>query len=191
MTAAELRSHQGPALTTGAVVAGGAVLLVIRPLLAADGRPVATLIELFVVLLVVGCSWPLDVDAPQSRTAPVTIVAALALGLVAFGLGRILGGGHPPAQLTGRVIALNSLAAVAEEAFFRRLTFGLLASGGTAVAVGGSGLLFAVVHVTVYGWWVLPIDLAAGLVLGWQRLATGGWWVPALTHVVANVLVVI
>lgn len=51
-------------------------------------------------------------------------------------------------------------------------------------------MLFAVVHVTVYGAWVLPLDLAAGLVLSWQRWATGSWGVPAVTHVVANLLVV-
>jgi membrane protease YdiL (CAAX protease family) len=38
---------------------------------------------------------------------------------------------------------------------------------------------------------VLPLDLAAGLLLGWQRQATGSWAVPAATHVVANLLVVL
>jgi membrane protease YdiL (CAAX protease family) len=55
----------------------------------------------------------------------------------------------------------------------------------------GSAALFAIAHVTVYGWWVLPLDLAAGLVLAWQRWASGSWAVPAVTHVVANLLVVI
>jgi hypothetical protein len=39
--------------------------------------------------------------------------------------------------------------------------------------------------------WALPIDLAAGAVLGWQRWATGSWAVPAVTHVVANLLMVV
>jgi hypothetical protein len=47
------------------------------------------------------------------------------------------------------------------------------------------------VHVTVYGAWVLPIDVAAGLLFGWQRWATNSWSVPAATHVLANVLVVV
>ena len=55
----------------------------------------------------------------------------------------------------------------------------------------GSALLFALVHVTVYGWWVLPIDLAAGLVLSWQRWATVSWTVPPVTHLLANLLVVL
>ena len=90
-----------------------------------------------------------------------------------------------------RLVALSTLAAVAEEAFFRRLVYDALLPGGAAVAVVGSAVLFAVVHVTVYGAWVLPLDIAAGLVFGWQRWATGSWGASAITHVVANVLVVI
>jgi hypothetical protein len=46
-------------------------------------------------------------------------------------------------------------------------------------------------HVTVYGWWVLPIDLGASLILSWQRWSSGTWTVPAATHVIANLLVVL
>jgi membrane protease YdiL (CAAX protease family) len=80
---------------------------------------------------------------------------------------------------------------VAEEAFFRRLVYGALLRSGPAAALVGSSVLFAAVHVTVYGAWVLPLDLAAGLLLGWQRRATGSWAVPAVAHVVANLLVVL
>jgi membrane protease YdiL (CAAX protease family) len=125
--------------------------------------------------------------------SPGSLVQAalvVALGIGAFAAGRLLGG-HSPSPATVRLVALNSLAAVAEEAFFRRLAYRALLPGGAAVAVAGSASLFALVHVTVYGFWVLPIDLAAGLVLSWQRWATGSWAAPALTHVLANVLVVI
>jgi hypothetical protein len=33
--------------------------------------------------------------------------------------------------------------------------------------------------------------VVAGLVLGWQRWAAGTWTVPAVTHVLANLMVVI
>ena len=192
MTAAlESRPQGVPSVAAVAIVAGGAALLVARPLLAFDGHPTPTLITLFLGLLVVGSRWPLTRSTTAAGAGTVSVLVAVALGVTAFGLGRLLGGGHSPAPVTARVLALNSLAAVAEEAFFRRFTFAVLAPGGAAAAVGGSALLFAVVHVTVYGWWVLPIDLAAGLLLGWQRLATGRWWVPAMTHIAANVLVVI
>ena len=80
---------------------------------------------------------------------------------------------------------------MAEEAFFRRLVYGALLAAGPVAAVVGSAVLFAAVHVTVYGVWVLPLDLAAGLLFGWQRQATGSWTVPAVTHAAANLLVVL
>ena len=92
---------------------------------------------------------------------------------------------------TGFVIGMNTLAAVAEEAFFRRLVYGALSAAGPGAALVGSSVLFAAVLATVYGLWVLPLDLAAGLLLGWQRQATGSWAVPAVTHAVANLLVVL
>ena len=55
----------------------------------------------------------------------------------------------------------------------------------------GTAVLFALVHVATYGLWVLPVDLAAGALLGWQRHVTGSWTVPAYTHVIANVLVLL
>ena len=59
------------------------------------------------------------------------------------------------------------------------------------MAIVGSTVLFAAVHVSIYGIWVLPLDLAAGLLLGWQRATTGSWAAPAITHVIANLLVVL
>jgi membrane protease YdiL (CAAX protease family) len=78
---------------------------------------------------------------------------------------------------------------MAEEVFFRRFVYAVLRPGGAALAVGGSSVLFAAALVTVYGWWVLPLDLAAGLILSWQRWASGTWSIPAVTHVAANLLI--
>ena len=172
-----------------AVVAAGCCLLLVRPpLLRSSNNPSATLVAIFAALLVVGLAWPL---ARERHTALPASAAVLALGVAAFLAGRLIGGGTAPASPTTKIIALNTLAAVAEEAFFRRLIYGTLIASGPAIAITGSALLFALVHLTVYGAWVLPIDFAAGLLLGWQRWASGSWRVPAITHVVANILVVV
>jgi len=183
------------------VTMAGCAALTARPLLlAAGGHPVAVLAGLFAVLLAVSVAWPAAAAGamPPSAagTAPPTsaVVPAagvLALGVAAFALGRLLSSGAARPVAMGLALALNTLAAVAEEAFFRRLVYGTLLRGGAPAAVVGSAVAFAAVHVTVYGPWVLPLDLAAGLVLGWQRWASGSWRVPALTHVVANLLVVL
>jgi membrane protease YdiL (CAAX protease family) len=170
------------------VVAAGCALLVGRPLLRQLPHPALVLLALFVALLAAGAGWPARTG---TRAAASRAGAVLAVGLAAFLVGRLVGGGHPPFPAAGHLIAFNSLAAVAEEAFFRRLAYAALLPGGPGLAVAGSATLFALVHVTVYGAWVLPIDLAAGLLFAWQRWATGSWLVPAATHAVANLLVVL
>lgn len=203
----------GPAAIAAATGAG---LLLARPLLVAGvDRPTPVLVAVFVVVGVIGTWWPLrrlaaaarSGDADPARGSPgavasiaggsarpaglrVTAWVTLA-GMAAFVLGRALSGGTPAAPALLGYVVLNSLAAVAEEALFRRLVYGTLAPFGAAVAVVGSALAFAAVHVTVWGAWVLPLDLAAGLVLSWQRWASGRWSVPAATHVFANVVAVL
>ena len=176
-----------PTLAAGAL-AGGCFLLVLRQHLAEQtaSSPVA-LVAVFVAIGVIGVAWPVGTEG----SGAIAGAAVLALGLAAFALGHLIGGGHPPAPFGTRALALNSLGAVAEEAYFRRFAYGVLAEWGPAGAVVGSAILFAAVHLTIYGAWVLPLDLAAGLVLGWQRWASGRWSVPAITHVVANALVMV
>jgi membrane protease YdiL (CAAX protease family) len=169
---------------------------VARPLLGGT----KALMVLFVALLLVGGVWPLATDvraggkpeeAGEAKAPPPVMLLVLLAGIAAFAVGRLLGGGRPPVPATPTYVAAITLAAVAEEAFFRRFVYAVLRPGGAAWAVAGSTALFAIAHVTVYGWWVLPLDLAAGLILGWQRWATGSWTVPAATHAAANLLIVL
>jgi membrane protease YdiL (CAAX protease family) len=168
------------------VVAIGVAALLARPaLVRATDPPVGLMVGVFAAMLAIGAMWPMAAPAARGGTGLVVVTAA---GASAFALGRLTGDWHGPSALVGRLVVLNGLAAVAEEAFFRRLVYGLLEQRGPFVAVVGSAALFAVVHVTVYGFWVLPLDLAAGLVLSWQRWSSGSWAPPAITHVIANVL---
>lgn len=176
------------------VAAGGCAALTARPLLLdiVGGRPATVVTVLFLSLLTVSLLWPAAIAGADTTTSFRAALPVLAIGIGAFAVGRaLLAGSPPPAPATAFVIALNTLAAVAEEAFFRRLVYGALLAAGPVAAVTGSAVLFAAVHVTVYGFWVLPLDLAAGLLFGWQRHATGSWVVPAVTHAAANVLVVL
>jgi membrane protease YdiL (CAAX protease family) len=173
----------------------GVVALLARPWFLPAGVAVAWRVAFFFALGATGLAWrPSRSASPRaSETAPSGTrngtVGVLAVGVVAFALGRAVV--EVPVRSSGLALAvgLNALAAVAEEAFFRRYLYGLVeARHGAVVAVAVTAGAFAVVHVTVWGWWVLPLDLAAGLVLSWQRAATGRWSVPAATHVLANTL---
>ena len=172
------------------VLAGTAALLA-RPWVG-DLVPDATaaLVVLFLALGAAGAWWPLA--GPAARPAPAaTALIVTVVGVAAFAAGRLLAGGRAAAPALAVYLVLNTLAAVAEEAFFRRLLYGMLEPHGQAVAVIGSAAAFAVVHITVWGAWALPLDLAAGLLLSWQRAVTGRWSVPAFTHTMANVLAVV
>jgi membrane protease YdiL (CAAX protease family) len=176
------------------VVAAGCAALTARPLLleVVGGRPATVVTLLFLSLLALSLLWPAARAGADTTTSFRAALPVLAIGIGAFAVGRaLLAGSPPPAPATAFVVGLNTLAAVAEEAFFRRLVYGALLAAGPVAAVVGSAVLFAAVHVTVYGFWVLPLDLAAGLLFGWQRQATGSWAVPAVTHAAANVLVVL
>ena len=114
----------------------------------------------------------------------------LVIGLAAVAVARSVAAPAPPLMTTEVSAALSVLAAVAEEALFRGGVFRLLEPRGAAFAAVASALLFALVHVPSYGWPAFPVDLGAGLLFSWQRLATGRWSVPAATHAAANLLAV-
>ena len=176
-------------VASGAVIGLGCCLLLARrSLLRSGGDPVVEAAVLFTLLGVVGALGPV----PVVRRATARVCwSTLAVGVAVFAAGRLIGGGHRPAVPTGTVLLLNSMAAISEELFFRRLVQGVLARRGAVLAAAGSALLFAAVHVPSYGFWVLPLDLGAGALLAWQRAATRRWTIPAATHVIANLLVVI
>ena len=168
------RRSAGPRTSAAAavVVALGCGALAARPaVLSGAERPAAVLVVLFLVLLAVGALFPLPrVDSPLrvSRDVGPTVVAGARCVRVRR---RSSARGRPRARRCSAVpvVLANALAAVAEEAWFRRLCFGLLAPVGTGVVIVGSTVLFVLVHVSIYGFWILPLDLAAGALFGWQR----------------------
>jgi hypothetical protein len=160
------------------IVVGSAALL-LRPV----GVPSALLITVGVG--VIGLLVPLPLAA--RRVSTMRWVGVVAIGTAAFAIARARTVAVP-SSVSLLDIGANAIAAVAEEIFFRRLTFGWLLRWGSGIAVIGSAGAFALVHARAYGLSALPLDLAAGILFGWQRWSSGGWAAPALTHVVANLL---
>lgn len=120
-------------------------------------------------------------------SAASTWVVVTAVGAAAFALVRIAMPA-PAVATTAFALIASVVAAIAEEIVFRRGVYGWLEQWGAALAVVGTAVAFGVVHAPMYGWTVVPLDLAAGLVLGWQRWASRTWTSPAATHALANVL---
>ncbi len=186
MRAAE-GSRLSAAEATLAVIAGIALLLA-RPAVAAAPGGAALVVAILVGLTAMSVAAPI---APSIRLeASLAPLLVLVIGVVAVVATWLLPGARIPLPATGTAALSNSLAAVAEEAFFRRLMYGRLAPAGPVLAVVGSAVFFALIHIPLYGVAVFWVDLGAGLLFGWQRWASGRWDVPAATHVAANLLAV-
>ncbi len=166
------------------VILGCAALLV-RPVGGvATPQRLAVLAAIAVAVAVCGLAFPAGIG----RTDRAGAVVALAAGGAALACAWLVGGPRISPRADGAAVAVSVAAAVAEELLFRRALFGALLRAGPAVALVGSAVVFAAVHVPAYGWAALPVDLGAGLLFGWQRQASGTWAVPALTHAAANVI---
>ncbi len=169
-----------------AVLAGCALLLIRTSF---TGLPATATLFVALYVLLGASSLAVPVGSDGARwLSPFGVGAA---GMTAIVLAAWLVGPGFPVPHGPEVLLLNSLAAVSEELFFRRLVYGGLVRFGPAVAIGGPALLFAALHVPIYGPAVFWVDLGAGLLLSWQRWASGGWGAPAATHVVANLVAVL
>jgi membrane protease YdiL (CAAX protease family) len=79
------------------------------------------------------------------------------------------------------------LVAVAEEALLRGALFTVLSEWrGAWTALIVTSIAFALMHVPMYGWQAVPIDLAVGVFLGGLRVLSGTVTAPAIAHALAD-----
>jgi membrane protease YdiL (CAAX protease family) len=141
-----------------------------------------------VVLLAVAAAagWRPAVPRPNSL-----VVGALG-GLVLIAVARLA---HPflpsvvgmrpePFVVWGLVTALVVLG---EEVLLRGVLFEALDDiGSPLTAVLVTSMAFALMHVPLYGWQVVPLDIGVGIFFGGLRVATGGVAAPVIAHLVAD-----
>jgi len=133
--------------------------------------------------------------APRHLLLGAAIGAALGAAsvglLILLGAYRITGWGSVGAALA--VLGVMCAVAVSEEVAFRGVVLRLLERRwGAPVALGGSALLFGLVHLlnpgaTLLG--ALAIAVEAGLLLGAAYLATGALWMPIGVHLGWNTMI--
>ena len=123
---------------------------------------------------------------------PTPLAAGLAAGLILAALPLLVRWpGLPlalrPAAPFWQWAAATTLVATAEELLLRGAIWRWTAlAGGDVAALLVTSVLFALMHVPVYGPSVVPLDLGVGLFLGGLRLWFGGTAAPAAAHVVAD-----
>ena len=183
-TAVERRT----ATVGAAIVMTGVAILWARPFVGAGAHARSALFAASYAVIALA-SLAVSVDDARSASRQSNPAPWLAL---AVGVGAVttvaLTGTPVPMPTTAYAVPLSVLAAVAEEALFRRVAYARLARFGPAVAIAGTATVFALVHLPAYGTAALPVDLGAGVLFGWQRWASGSWAVPATTHALANIL---
>jgi membrane protease YdiL (CAAX protease family) len=186
---AEVRTipAQRSARATVVIVAAGGVVLLARPFVgvAPDAR-VLLFATAYLVLAATSLAVPVTHERPRVASSFV-----LAIGVASIVFASTIAGPSIPMPHASLALPLSLLAAVAEEALFRRVAYARLARFGALVAVAGSAILFGMVHLPAYGVAALPVDLGAGVLFGWQRWASGTWLVPAGTHVFANAVAIV
>lgn len=80
-----------------------------------------------------------------------------------------------------------AVVASAEELFLRGTLYDAVSEfAGSTWAVGVAAIAFGLLHVPLYGWQILPLDLAVGVVLGMLRASTGSVAAPTVAHVMAD-----
>jgi membrane protease YdiL (CAAX protease family) len=92
---------------------------------------------------------------------------------------------HPDPFVAWAVVTVA--VAVGEEAILRGVLFDALSGSiGTFATVAITSVAFALLHVPLYGWHVVPLDMAVGVMLGGLRLWSGGVAAPMVAHSLAD-----
>jgi membrane protease YdiL (CAAX protease family) len=124
-----------------------------------------------------------------TRSTVITGFAGGALLVAAWLPARGLGFTHLGADVFGLTewSMVVVLVAVAEEALLRGALFSALSEWrGAWTALIVTSIAFALMHVPMYGWQAVPIDLAVGVFLGGLRVLSGSVTAPAMAHAVAD-----
>jgi membrane protease YdiL (CAAX protease family) len=126
------------------------------------------------------------------RPSVRAIGSGLGGGVVLLFLPRLLGAGphihlgSVPEPFAAWVLA-TLVVATAEEVLLRGALLDALTEGaGFWVAILGTSAAFALMHVPLYGWGVVPLDFGVGFWFAGLRLTGGGVAAPTIAHVIAD-----
>jgi membrane protease YdiL (CAAX protease family) len=129
-------------------------------------------------------------DVPRARVwrgALAGMAGAVVLCIPAAVRHAVIGGVVGSTDGYARWAVFVVVVAVAEEALLRGSLYRALDErAGTVVAIAVTSVAFGLLHAPVYGWGVVPLDIAVGVWLGALRAATGTVAAPAVAHAVAD-----
>lgn len=186
MTAIAATTTRTAPVRAALLVGGFAVAVALRLVVGGPGPAASPTAGLLFAGLLLAMSVAARTRVPFSIHALGAGLAGAALLSVPVAVLRLGVPLHGTAGFAGWA-GVVALVATAEEVFLRGTLYDAVrraASDNLAVLVGA--VAFALLHVPLYGWHVLPLDLAVGVLLGELRRATGTAAAPAVAHVGAD-----
>jgi membrane protease YdiL (CAAX protease family) len=142
-------------------------------------------------LALLGVAWAGGYRPSAIRAGSVIVGLAGAAVLVGLAIGASRLAGVPlrvvPQTDFGWWAVITVVVASAEELILRGVLFDALTeAAGIGLAVAVTSVVFALIHVPLYGWHVVPLDLGVGVFLAGLRLVSGSVAAPAIAHIVAD-----
>jgi membrane protease YdiL (CAAX protease family) len=175
--------------SAGALLGVLGAALVLRLLVAGAAGAASELGAALFAVVLVGAAAAAGWRPDRLRPSGLAWGALGAVGLVAGPVLLRLTGPHPALQAAGLPLWAVVVTGVAlgEELLLRGALFAAIDEAvGVKTALVVTTVVFALVHVPLYGMHALPLDLAVGLWLGGLRVVSGGVTAPAAAHVVAD-----
>ena len=168
------------------LVAGFAVAVAARLVVAGPGPARSPEAGLLFAGLLLAMAAAARTRVPMSPAAIGVGLAGAALLCAPLAVTRV---GLPLHGTTGFAswAVVVGVVAAAEELFLRGTLYDAVRTAfddRAAIVVGA--IAFAALHVPLYGWHVVPLDLVVGLVLGELRRVSGTAAAPAVTHIGAD-----
>lgn len=141
--------------------------------------------------VLVGIAWAGGLRPSAIRPEAIGIGLGGAVVLVGLAIGASRLAGLPlrvvPQTDFASWALITILVASAEELILRGILFDAIGeAAGIAAAVVVTSLVFALIHVPLYGWHVVPLDIGVGVFLAGLRLASGSVAAPAIAHIMAD-----
>jgi hypothetical protein len=171
-------------LRAGLLVVAFGAALALRLAIGGPGPAQSPAAGLAFAASLLGLAWAAGTRVRMSRRGLAHGLAGAALLSGPVALLRL---GSPLSHAAGFAgwVTVVAVVATAEELFLRGTLYDAVEDKAVAIWLGAG--LFALLHVPLYGWHVVPLDLVAGLVLGELRRGSGTAAAPAIAHVGADV----
>lgn len=189
MNAVQLTTRRRNDLRAALLLAGLAAAVVLRVLIAgsAGAQSVSAGLGFGLALLLLAVATGFERPVITWRAVGLGLAGAAVLCAVPAVHRLQAGALDLPTERFGQWAAVVTLVAVAEEVLLRGALFEQVAPGhGDTAATAVTAVAFALLHVPVYGWSVLPLDLAVGVALGVLRMLADSVTAPAVAHTMAD-----